>query len=479
MHDRASDAPGRCREALLSSGYGGAVATDVLGFDPDGVLDARSIAVGRQRARGAGRLGGLLRLFLLGDEFDRPELDRILAPASVADWTEAGLLVESDGRWRARWQLTTIDDLVLASDWTQGSGFAPDHVPRVSAAARLLANATVRRPGRRALDLCAGGGVHALLAARHHDSVVAVDVNPRAIELVRFNATLNGVTSVRARIGDASDEAVATDECFDLVVSLPPYVVGPRNDVGFLGPSRDVDICAGIVEAGVRHLEPEGWFQMLMVWPVGEGGAGDGHPPWLDGLTGDAILLRWPAVPIELDAAQWLKAEGLTGTAFDARLHAWTGWAEQEGVTATRFGLLTVRGGVGRGRHIIEDAPERVSAGAGDDLARRLDLDETLSGRDLANLRVQIRPDTRWTAEGIAHRGLYADRLEVRKVRGLEYRQVLDVRLLAALLEHPGALVSAVVDTAARNMGADAGTVAGPVTATLCRLIETGLVELV
>lgn len=59
--------------------------------------------------------------------------------------------------------------------------------------ARLLAALTVRRSIGTALDLGTGGGVQALLAARHSRRVVAVDVNPRALRYTAFNARLNGL----------------------------------------------------------------------------------------------------------------------------------------------------------------------------------------------------------------------------------------------------------------------------------------------
>jgi methylase of polypeptide subunit release factors len=43
------------------------------------------------------------------------------------------------------------------------------------------------------LDLGAGCGIQALLAARHADRVVASDLNPRAVGIAAFNAALNEV----------------------------------------------------------------------------------------------------------------------------------------------------------------------------------------------------------------------------------------------------------------------------------------------
>src|SRR3984957_1029053 len=50
----------------------------------------------------------------------------------------------------------------------------------------LLGGQVKRSPRRRAIDLGTGSGVHAILASDHCETVVAVDINPRAIEFARF-----------------------------------------------------------------------------------------------------------------------------------------------------------------------------------------------------------------------------------------------------------------------------------------------------
>jgi release factor glutamine methyltransferase len=51
------------------------------------------------------------------------------------------------------------------------------------------------RPGLRVLDMGTGCGVSALLAARAGSEVVAVDVNPKAVECARANAERNGLAA--------------------------------------------------------------------------------------------------------------------------------------------------------------------------------------------------------------------------------------------------------------------------------------------
>jgi release factor glutamine methyltransferase len=131
----------------------------------------------------------------------------------------------------------------------------------------LLADALDREPlppGARVLDLCSGSGalaVRAALGGPDRD-VTAVDVSRRAVLTIRLNAALNGVR-VRAVRGDLLD-AVA-DERFDAIVSNPPYVPAPTDELPTSGPERAWDagrdgralldrICAD----AAAHLRPDG-----------------------------------------------------------------------------------------------------------------------------------------------------------------------------------------------------------------------------
>ena len=80
------------------------------------------------------------------------------------------------------------------------------------------------RAGERVLELGAGLGLAAVLAARAGARVVATDILPGAVETIRANAALNGVT-IDARLGDCY--APVAGERFDLVASNPPQMPTP------------------------------------------------------------------------------------------------------------------------------------------------------------------------------------------------------------------------------------------------------------
>ena len=116
--------------------------------------------------------------------------------------------------------------------------------------------------GERVLEIGAGLGLAAVLAARVGARVVATDVVPAAVETIRANAVLNGV-SIDARLGDGY--APVAGERFDLVASNPPQMPTPpgreRADATAAADNGGVDgweILDRIIAGAPAHLRPGG-----------------------------------------------------------------------------------------------------------------------------------------------------------------------------------------------------------------------------
>src|SRR5262249_58414511 len=90
-----------------------------------------------------------------------------------------------------------------------------------------LAHLAVRPGCRRALDLGTGCGFLAFLASSHSDHVDATDVNPRAVNLARFGALLNGVANLTCVQGDLFSPVEGRQ--FDLITMNPPFVISPSS----------------------------------------------------------------------------------------------------------------------------------------------------------------------------------------------------------------------------------------------------------
>ena len=80
--------------------------------------------------------------------------------------------------------------------------------------------------GERVLEIGAGFGLAAVLAARSGANVVATDIIPAAVDAIRANAALNAV-SIDARRGDCY--APVAGERFDLICTNPPQMPTPRG----------------------------------------------------------------------------------------------------------------------------------------------------------------------------------------------------------------------------------------------------------
>ena len=113
---------------------------------------------------------------------------------------------------------------------TAGGVFSPD---RIDAGTQvLLGSVPAPPPGGNLLDLGCGWGPIALTLASEspHAKVWAVDVNERALDLVRANAEKMSITNVNAVLPDD----VPDDVSFTTIWSNPPIRVGKNELHGML-----------------------------------------------------------------------------------------------------------------------------------------------------------------------------------------------------------------------------------------------------
>jgi len=118
--------------------------------------------------------------------------------------------------------------------------FSPEHIDTGTKV--LLANVPAPPPGGNLLDLGCGWGPIALTLALESPraTVWAVDVNERALDLVRRNAAIVGATNIRA----VTPEQVPDDVTFTTIWSNPPIRVGKNELHGLLEkwlPRLDLD----------------------------------------------------------------------------------------------------------------------------------------------------------------------------------------------------------------------------------------------
>jgi release factor glutamine methyltransferase len=155
-----------------------------------------------------------------------------------------------------------VDEGVLFYSWRDCLFRIPDGVQPPKAGSRFFCRHLTVRPGEHVLELGAGLGLAAVLAAKAGAVVIATDIVPVAITAVRANAALNGV-AVDARLGDCY--APVAGERFDLVCSNPPQMPTPpgadREDAQAAADNGGVDgwaLLDRIVAGAPEHLAARG-----------------------------------------------------------------------------------------------------------------------------------------------------------------------------------------------------------------------------
>lgn len=294
----------------------------------------------------------LIRFFTLGDAVPGELLDVAVPGLRSHGLRELGLLAD-DGRARfdLRPHADDTHDWWVVSDLSElvtGGPLPDDHVLGIGGASTTLASWTVRRPAAGALDMGAGCGVQALHLGAHCERIIATDLSARAVEILRFNAVLNGE---RWDVRSGSLFEPVAGERFDLIVSNPPFVITPRvagvplfeyRDGGMVGDC----LVRTVVQQVEAHLEPGGVAQLLGNWEV------PGGTDWQD------VVREWLA-PTELDAwvvqretqdpaeyaELWIRDGGhRPGTeAYERMYAAWLDDFDARGVASIGFGVITLQ----------------------------------------------------------------------------------------------------------------------------------------
>lgn len=335
------------REALVSAEFtqdGVAARIGPQAWQAAGREDFRATLAATEGADDA--LGVLVRLFLAGQTVPASLAAHALGPLPIDQALGSGLLLTVEGGVRAGVDLDIYGDWWVVADLPYaarpGRGALPaDHVLGVGGASMTLADAVVRRPVGTALDLGTGCGVQALQLSRHAGTVTATDLSERALRFAGTTAALNGL-SWELLQGDLT--APVAGRRFDLVVSNPPFVVGPgRATHTYRDSGRPGDgVCAELAAAAPALLEPGGTLQYLANWVhvAGEDWR-DRVAAWFAG-TGCDLWVIQREVTHPLDYVRLWLADAAEGHD-PQRAAAWLEWFDHHKIEAVGFGLISAR----------------------------------------------------------------------------------------------------------------------------------------
>ena len=358
--------------ALAGIGYSDVAVAERLGLDANMVLRAIDVPVHLRRLRHGDSLDALIRLFLLLAPLRIEQAEAVLAPVGLGDLEEIGFVRREGPLVRALVRLTPYSGLVIASDTHQPGDLREDSVLGPTSSARTLAGMTVRDSVGSALDLGTGCGVQALLAARHAKSVVAVDLNPRALWLTGVNGELNGISNIECRQGDLFEPV--RDEVFDLVVTNPPFVISPSRDYLFRDNDREDDgLSRAAVEGAAAVLAEGGYAHIMCNWVLRPDEPWSAPvESWVEGSGCDALILCYDTLDPLRYAAVWNDDIVRDTPGFEATLDAWLAHYQERGIEAIGMGAVVLRRRTADHNWIRTAQQTRAPSGSGGDQVRRL-----------------------------------------------------------------------------------------------------------
>jgi len=425
----------RLRDALLGHGYTEAGVREVLRVPAHQMPKAIDTPRLLRRANNDSPLHVLCRLFLIGVPTPRDDVQRAFAPIEVDALIDAGLLTYEAGEVRSTVRLVPHRDLFLAMDVLRDAGSTPpDTVMGVGGSTLSLANAMVRRPARRALDLGTGCGTLALQAAGHAEAVWATDLNPRATAFAEFNARLNGLDHITCLTGSLFEPVEGMT--FDYIISNPPYVISPESRLIYRDNQlRGDTFCRQLLRETTERLAEGGFAQVLLNWPHYAGQ--DWRESFIelfDGSGCDLWLLCSEGEEKELEdyAAMWLDLSQYTSLAeYTAAFDRWMAFYDADGIERISHGLATLRKRSSGGNWTrFEDAPEKMLGLAGEDIALGFELHDfvlTAGDDQLLETALCLAPSVRMRQEFQATDGGWsAQSIELRRAQGMTWTANVD-----------------------------------------------------
>jgi len=429
-----------------------------------------------------------IRLFLMSLPVSAEALPRLFRSMESETLLESGL-VQIDGKEAAAAiKILPFQDLLVAFDCRRRlqTAAAVDYVMGVSGSSLTLANATIRRPSGRTLDLGTGCGIQGMLAAANSSQVVAIDRNPRALEFGRLNAALNNLCNIEFRLGDLFEPVEG--ETFDSIVTNPPFVISPETRYIYRdGGMRGDEICRRIVREAPRFLSEGGFLQMLCNWiEPSEQDWSDGVREWFDETGCDAWVLRSHTQDVVAYASKWVRHTELRETdSWIPRVEEWCSYYKALGIERIGSGLINLRRSSGRPNWVLADeAPATVFGACGDSIRGRFEARDFLgsisSDEELLERRFHVSPHARFQSRSApTPDGWQAEQASLELVHGLSYSGKVDIAIANLVVHCNGERrLGELVNEMAQAVGAEREKIIAPVCSIVRDLVDRGFLLL-
>jgi SAM-dependent methyltransferase len=208
---------------------------------------------------------------LLGEPFERKELESILSPRVVEALTNLGLAspdTADESRIICPFVLYPIGEVLTVSDrWLTPEGKEVDApadfvYPAMTPNTMEFMGGLPSTPCDTFLELCSGAGTVALTASRYARHAWALDITERSTQAAEFNRLLNGFDNVTTMQADCYEGLENLQ--FDRIVAHPPYmpVVQPAQ-IFYDGGQDGEQVTRRIVQGLSDYLKPGGCFYCL------------------------------------------------------------------------------------------------------------------------------------------------------------------------------------------------------------------------
>ncbi|WP_415949905.1 methyltransferase [Streptomyces sp. KLOTTS4A1] len=326
------------RDALLLYGYTRDGIVTRIGLEAAQALNRYDPEPALRLLGADDPLGVLIRMFMCGHSVPIAHVEEAFVPL---------LEPAGEGVVRAAVYLHPYEKWWVVSDFPlflrpDAQDRRADRVLPIGPTATLLRRAMLGHRVGSALDLGTGCGVQALHLSDRAESVVATDLSQRAARFAATTAALNGL-EWEVLEGDMTQPVAGRR--FDLVVSNPPYAVGPGTvhclyrDSGRSGDGLCAELVAAAPElltegghlqfrANWAHVAGEDWRERVARWIP----AGGGLDAW--------IVQRGTSDP-RAYVDHWLEQSG--GEEHLGQRETWLRWFDERKITGVGTGTVVLR----------------------------------------------------------------------------------------------------------------------------------------